>query len=64
MFSIHSSVHSTPACHPRLRTGVPELSELVQAQTDTTGFVVLHRWAEILERHFPPELPDPDHATE
>jgi hypothetical protein len=29
----------------------------------TTGFVTLHRWARILERHFPPEPPDPDHAT-
>ncbi|MFE7794245.1 hypothetical protein [Streptomyces sp. NPDC057460] len=33
-------------------------------QADTTGIVVLHRWVEILERHFPPELPDPDHTTE
>jgi hypothetical protein len=32
-------------------------------QADTTGFVVLHQWAEILERHFPPELPDPDRTT-
>ncbi|MGW0315468.1 hypothetical protein [Streptomyces flavidovirens] len=40
---------------------------LVQAQagtTSTTGFVVLHEWAEILERNFPPQLPDPDHTTE
>lgn len=43
---------------------VDALSELVQAQADTTGFVVLHCWAEILERHFPPELPDLDHTTE
>ncbi|MET8420671.1 hypothetical protein ABZV41_34780 [Streptomyces sp. NPDC005098] len=43
---------------------VDALSELVQAQADTTGIVVLHRWAEILERHFPPELPDPDRTTE
>ncbi|WP_327241232.1 hypothetical protein [Streptomyces sp. NBC_01320] len=43
---------------------VDALSELVQAQADTTGIVVLHRWAEILEWHFPPELPDPDRTTE
>ncbi|MDX3131396.1 hypothetical protein PV367_16795 [Streptomyces europaeiscabiei] len=43
---------------------VDALTELVQAQADTTGFVVLRRWAEILERHFPPELPDPDYTTE
>jgi hypothetical protein len=43
---------------------IAALTELVQAQADTTGFVVLHRWAEILERHFPPELPDPDRTTE
>lgn len=42
---------------------VDALIELVQAQAGTTGFVVLHRWAEILERHFPPELPDPDRTT-
>ncbi|MEW5542718.1 hypothetical protein AB1339_34360 [Streptomyces cyaneofuscatus] len=42
---------------------VDALTELVQAQADTTGFVVLHRWAEILERHFPPQSPDPDHTT-
>jgi hypothetical protein len=46
------------------RPFVDALSELVQAQADTTGFVVLHRWAEILERHFPPELPDPDRPSE
>jgi hypothetical protein len=27
-------------------------TELVRAQADTTLFVVLRRWAEILERHF------------
>lgn len=43
---------------------IDALTELVQAQTDTTGFVGLHQWAEILERHFPPQLPDPDHTTE
>ncbi|GAB2953658.1 hypothetical protein [Streptomyces sundarbansensis] len=43
---------------------VDALSELVQAQADTDGFVALDRWAEILERHFPPELPDPDRTTE
>lgn len=66
-----------PAVHERLRQaaaaiepGTPAqpfidaLNELVQAQADTTGCVVLHRWEEILERHFPPPLPDPDHATE
>ncbi|MEV3993595.1 hypothetical protein AB0J57_32325 [Streptomyces sp. NPDC049837] len=63
-----------PAAHGRLRHAaaaipadaaaqpfVAALTELVQAQADTTGFVVLHRWAEILERHSPPQLPDPDH---
>lgn len=43
---------------------IDALTELVQAQADATGFVVLHRWAEILERHFPPELPDPEHVLE
>ncbi|MFJ9154289.1 hypothetical protein ACIRP7_41045 [Streptomyces sp. NPDC102270] len=40
------------------------LIELVQAQAGTTGFIGLHTWVGILERHFPPELPDPDHTTE
>ncbi|MFI0990631.1 hypothetical protein [Streptomyces exfoliatus] len=66
-----------PAAHERLRKAaaalpdgtaaqpfIDALSELVQAQADTTGFVVLHRWAEILERHFPPELPDPGRPSE
>lgn len=26
--------------------------------------IVLHRWVEILERHFPPHLPDPERTTE
>ncbi|MFB6718253.1 hypothetical protein [Streptomyces sp. NPDC056358] len=43
---------------------VDALTELVQAQADTTGFVVLHRWVEILGRHFLPQLPDPNHTTE
>jgi hypothetical protein len=43
---------------------IDALTELVQAQADTTGFVGLHQWVEILERHFPPQLPDPDHTTE
>jgi hypothetical protein len=43
---------------------VDALTELVQAQADTTGFVGLHRWVEILERHFPPHLPDPDNVAE
>lgn len=38
---------------------VQALTELVQAQADTTGFVPLHTWATILERHFPPAQPDP-----
>jgi hypothetical protein len=38
-------------------------AELVQAQADTTGFVVLQQWVEMLERRFPPALPDPDHTT-
>jgi hypothetical protein len=41
---------------PRLETWRTQLS-------CTTGFVTLHRWARILERHFPPEPLDPDHAT-
>ncbi|MET8211983.1 hypothetical protein ABZT51_39470 [Streptomyces sp. NPDC005373] len=66
-----------PAAHERLKQAaaamppdapaqpfVDALTELVQAQAGTTGFVVLHRWAEILERHFPPQLPDPEHTTE
>ncbi|GLF98176.1 hypothetical protein [Streptomyces yaizuensis] len=66
-----------PAAHQRLREaaaalppGTPAqrfadaLTELAQAQADTTGFVVLPRWAEILERHFPPELPDPESIQE
>ncbi|MGW7613692.1 hypothetical protein ACWGKW_41970 [Streptomyces sp. NPDC054766] len=43
---------------------IDALTELVQAQAGTDGFVVLHRWAEILERYFPSELPDPDHTTD
>ncbi|MFJ8509641.1 hypothetical protein [Streptomyces avermitilis] len=66
-----------PAAYERLRRaaatiepGTPAqpfieaLTELVQEQAGTTGFVGLHQWVEILERHFPPELPDPDHTTE
>ena len=67
-----------PAAHERLKQTaaampgdtaaqpfVAALTELVQAQADNlTGFVALHRWAEILERHFPPELPDPGHTAE
>lgn len=66
-----------PAAHERLlqaaaampantpaRPFVDALTELVQAQADSTGFVVLPRWAQILERHFPPELPSPDSTTE
>ncbi|MGN9796333.1 hypothetical protein ACTMTU_35350 [Streptomyces sp. OZ13] len=43
---------------------VDALTELVQARADTTGFVTLPRWAEILEWHFPPDLPDPAHVKE
>jgi hypothetical protein len=66
-----------PAAHERLKQAaaamppdtpaqpfIDALSDLVQAQADTTGFVVLHRWAEILEQHFPPQLPDLEHTTE
>ncbi|MFH8295364.1 hypothetical protein [Streptomyces sp. NPDC018059] len=42
---------------------VDALTEPVQAQADTTGFVVLHRWMEILKRHFPPQLPEPSHTA-
>ncbi|MGW3272255.1 hypothetical protein ACWDFH_12385 [Streptomyces kronopolitis] len=61
-----------PAAHERLNQAAASLppgtaaqpfadalTELVQAQADTTGFVVLHQWAEILDRYFPPVLPDP-----
>jgi hypothetical protein len=27
------------------------------------SFVGLHRWVEILERHFPPDLSDPNRAN-
>ncbi|WP_162596773.1 hypothetical protein [Streptomyces sp. NEAU-S7GS2] len=66
-----------PAAHQRLNqaaTAIPAdcaalpfadaLRELVQVQADTTGFVTRHDFAEILERHFPPDLPDPDRTTE
>ncbi|MFF3787187.1 hypothetical protein [Streptomyces sp. NPDC001933] len=66
-----------PAAHERLRKAaaampadtaaqpfIDALTELVQAQADTTGSVLLHQWAEILERYFPPELPDTEHTTE
>ncbi|MGI5350248.1 hypothetical protein ACQEU8_19000 [Streptomyces sp. CA-250714] len=43
---------------------IDALTELVREQADTTGFVVLNRWVEILEQHFPPHLPDPGHTTE
>ncbi|MEU2468596.1 hypothetical protein ABZ580_30870 [Streptomyces sp. NPDC012486] len=39
---------------------VRALTELVQAQADTTGMVTLHTWATILERHFPAAQPEPD----
>ncbi|MFJ2110661.1 hypothetical protein ACIOEX_01810 [Streptomyces sp. NPDC087850] len=38
---------------------VAALTQLVQAQADTTGFVVLHKWVGILDQHFPPEHPNP-----
>ncbi|MGA5566635.1 hypothetical protein ACPCUV_36460 [Streptomyces platensis] len=66
-----------PAAHERLKQAaaamppgtvaqpfIDALTELVQAQADTTGFVILHQWAQILDRHFPPELPDLDRTTE
>ncbi|WP_031078986.1 hypothetical protein [Streptomyces sp. NRRL WC-3742] len=60
-----------PAAHGRLRAAatalpagtaadpfVAALLELVQAQADDTGrFVALPTWAEILQRHFPPQDP-------
>jgi hypothetical protein len=62
-----------PSAHERLKQaaatiepGTPTqpfidaLVELVQAQADTTGFVVLHRWAQILERNFPRSFPTPN----
>ncbi|WP_327310038.1 hypothetical protein OG730_43500 (plasmid) [Streptomyces sp. NBC_01298] len=66
-----------PAAHERLERAaaampadsaaqpfVAALTELVREQAGTTGFVGLHSWVEILERHFPPDLPDPDRTTE
>ncbi|MFF3343651.1 hypothetical protein [Streptomyces flavidovirens] len=53
-----------PGSETQTQPFIDALNELVQAQAGTTGFVVLHEWAEILERHFPPQLPDPDHTTE
>ncbi|WP_399897797.1 hypothetical protein ACGH7X_41725 [Streptomyces sp. BBFR51] len=56
----------TPPCLRGREPGTPTqpfidaLVELVQAQADTTGFVVLHRWAQILERHFPRSFPTPN----
>jgi hypothetical protein len=38
-------------------------SEPVQAHASTTGLIAPHQWPEILGRHFPPELPGPDHTT-
>ncbi|WP_176743502.1 hypothetical protein [Streptomyces agglomeratus] len=35
-----------------------------QAQADTTGFVVRQRWAETIEQHFQPQLPDLDHTSD
>lgn len=29
---------------------------------ESPGQVGLYKWVEILERHYPPELPDPDHT--
>ncbi|GAA0540983.1 hypothetical protein GCM10010390_48670 [Streptomyces mordarskii] len=47
------------------QTSHDALTELVQAQADNpTGFVPPHRWAQILERHFRPDLPDPGHTAE
>jgi hypothetical protein len=37
---------------------VAALTQLVQTQVDPGGsFLGLHRWAEILDQHFPPEQP-------
>lgn len=39
---------------------VAALTRLVQALADAGGgFLPLHLWAEILDRHFPPEQPNP-----
>jgi hypothetical protein len=64
--------NSFPDAHDRLRKAaaalevngaagpfIAALTQLVQAQADTTGFVVLHKWVEILDRNFPPEKPNP-----
>lgn len=53
--SAAAAITADPAAVPF----VAALTELVQTQADRLqeggGFVVLHEWAEILERHFPPQ---------
>lgn len=62
---------SFPKAHQRLQAAasiadstaaapfVAALTQLVQAQADNTkGFVVLDKWVEILDQHFPPEQPN------
>ncbi|MEU9270058.1 hypothetical protein AB0E04_32035 [Streptomyces sp. NPDC048251] len=68
--SLPGRARTSPKAAAAMPPGTPAqpfieaLTELVQAQAGTDGFVVLHRWAEILERHFPPQLPDPDYTAE
>ncbi|MGV9350996.1 hypothetical protein ACWDSD_40985 [Streptomyces spiralis] len=66
-----------PAAHERLKQAaaaiepgtaaqpfIDALTDLAEAQAGTDGFVGLCQWAQILERYFPPQLPDPDHITQ
>ncbi|MEJ8652702.1 hypothetical protein WKI65_32720 [Streptomyces sp. MS1.AVA.3] len=38
---------------------VAALLQLAVAQASTTGFVVLEKWVDVLDAHFPPEHPEP-----
>jgi hypothetical protein len=50
---------------PEAQPFVAALVELVDAQLEDTGrFVPLHRWAEILDSHFPPEGEEPSRKGE
>jgi hypothetical protein len=45
---------------PEAEPFVAALAELVEAQAEDTGrFVTLDRWAEILDRNFPPKGEEP-----
>ncbi|WP_327417499.1 hypothetical protein [Streptomyces sp. NBC_01233] len=64
---MHERLRQAAAALPAETSAQPfvaTLTDLVQEQADSADFVRLHRWVEILERHFPPELPDPELTTE